>query len=55
MRPTLAYRQLLLFLLALGVIVPVLVTLWGQAHHPSNPEVNPGHRAGNRGPVQATH
>jgi nitrate/nitrite-specific signal transduction histidine kinase len=32
MRPTLAYRQLLLVLLALGVIVPVLVTAYGVRH-----------------------
>ncbi len=36
MQPTLAYRQLLLVLLALGVIVPVLVTAYGVRHitHP---------------------
>jgi len=32
MQPTLAYRQLLLVLLALGVIVPVLVTAYGVRH-----------------------
>jgi nitrate/nitrite-specific signal transduction histidine kinase len=32
MRPTLPYRQLLLVLLALGVIVPVLVTAYGVRH-----------------------
>lgn len=32
MQPTLPYRQLLLFLLALGVIVPVLVTAYGVRH-----------------------
>jgi nitrate/nitrite-specific signal transduction histidine kinase len=32
MRPTLAYRQLLLVMLALGVIVPVLVTAYGVRH-----------------------
>jgi nitrate/nitrite-specific signal transduction histidine kinase len=32
MRPSLAYRQLLLVLLALGVIVPVLVTAYGVRH-----------------------
>lgn len=32
MRPTLAYRQLLLVLLALGVIVPTLVTAYGVRH-----------------------
>jgi nitrate/nitrite-specific signal transduction histidine kinase len=32
MRPTLPYRQLLLILLALGVIVPVLVTAYGVRH-----------------------
>jgi nitrate/nitrite-specific signal transduction histidine kinase len=32
MEPTLPYRQLLLFLLALGVIVPVLVTAYGVRH-----------------------
>lgn len=32
MRPTLAYRQLLLVLLSLGVIVPVLVTAYGVRH-----------------------
>jgi nitrate/nitrite-specific signal transduction histidine kinase len=32
MRPSLAYRQLLLILLALGVIVPVLVTAYGVRH-----------------------
>ena len=36
MRPSLPYRQLLLVLLALGVIVPVLVTAYGVRHitHP---------------------
>ena len=32
MQPTLSYRQLLLVLLALGVIVPVLVTAYGVRH-----------------------
>jgi nitrate/nitrite-specific signal transduction histidine kinase len=32
MQPTLPYRQLLIFLLALGVIVPVLVTSYGVRH-----------------------
>lgn len=32
MQPTLAYRQLLLILLALGVIVPALVTAYGVRH-----------------------
>jgi nitrate/nitrite-specific signal transduction histidine kinase len=32
MQPTLTYRQLLLFLLGLGVIVPVLVTTYGVRH-----------------------
>jgi nitrate/nitrite-specific signal transduction histidine kinase len=32
MRPTLPYRQLLLLLLALGVVVPVLVTAYGVRH-----------------------
>jgi nitrate/nitrite-specific signal transduction histidine kinase len=32
MQPTLAYQQLLLILLALGVIVPVLVTAYGVRH-----------------------
>jgi nitrate/nitrite-specific signal transduction histidine kinase len=32
MRPTLAYRQLLLVLLGLGVLVPVLVTTYGVRH-----------------------
>jgi nitrate/nitrite-specific signal transduction histidine kinase len=32
MQPTLAYRQLLIVLLALGVIVPVLVTAYGVKH-----------------------
>jgi nitrate/nitrite-specific signal transduction histidine kinase len=32
MRPTLAYRQLLLVMLTLGVIVPVLVTAYGVRH-----------------------
>jgi nitrate/nitrite-specific signal transduction histidine kinase len=32
MRPTLPYRQLLIVLLALGVIVPVLVTTYGVRH-----------------------
>ena len=32
MRPTLPYRRLLLFLLALGVILPVLVTAYGVRH-----------------------
>jgi nitrate/nitrite-specific signal transduction histidine kinase len=32
MQPTLAYRQLLIVLLALGVIVPVLVTAYGVRH-----------------------
>lgn len=32
MRPTLAYRQLLMLLLALGLIVPVIVTLIGVKH-----------------------
>ena len=32
MQPTLAYRQLLILLLALGVIVPVLVTAYGVRH-----------------------
>jgi nitrate/nitrite-specific signal transduction histidine kinase len=32
MQPTLAYRQLLILLLALGVVVPVLVTAYGVRH-----------------------
>ncbi len=32
MRPTLAYRQLLLVLLALGVVVPTVVTAYGVTH-----------------------
>jgi HAMP domain-containing protein len=32
MRPTLAYRQLFLVMLALGVVVPVLVTTYGVRH-----------------------
>jgi nitrate/nitrite-specific signal transduction histidine kinase len=39
MQPTLAYRQLLLVLLALGVIVPVLVTAYG-VRHITNPIQN---------------
>ena len=52
MQPSLPYRQLLLVLLALGVIVPVLVTAYGVRHITEpDPEVNPGLRAGDRGPV----
>jgi hypothetical protein len=55
MQPTLPYQQLLLVLLALGMIVPVLVTAYGVRHHQSDPEVNPRFRAGDRWSVQAPH
>ncbi len=40
MRPSQPYQQLLLVLLALGVIVPVLVTAYGVSHI-THPEIHP--------------
>ena len=56
MQPSLPYRQLLLVLLALGVIVPVLVTAYG-VRHITGPiqKLIRASRAGDRRPVQAPH
>ncbi len=53
MQPSLPYRQFLLILLALGVIVPVLVTTYG-VRHITDPiqELIRVARAGHREPVQ---